>query len=202
MQANLFGYCVALMFAMGGTLSDLQRLLRKNGERDPRVQRAIERVPVAHQPFFRQDFGSSSYSSTREEVVIVPAFSSAATCTDVACGNGNPEAVVSAWGTTNGGVPHIQPGQYAADGKSLCPAFFTSYCVDITGTALYNGPRPLVSLPQGFMALRIAMVARMVRLGAAERRLHMCLPLEVICAISIIMNVVFGVLLTQHAGCN
>jgi hypothetical protein len=69
MQANLFGYCVALMFAMGGTLSDLQRLLRKNGERDPRVQRAIERLPVAHQPFFRQDFGNSSYSSTSEEVV-------------------------------------------------------------------------------------------------------------------------------------
>lgn len=68
---------------------------------------------------------------------------SAASCGDgtngtVACGNGNPEQVVNVWGTTNSGVPHIQPGQYAADGKSLCPAFFTNYCVDITNTAYYK----------------------------------------------------------------
>lgn len=67
----------------------------------------------------------------------------AAVCGDgtsgtVVCENGNPEMVVSVWGTTNSGVPHIQPGQYAADGKSLCPAWFSTYCVDITGTAYYR----------------------------------------------------------------
>ncbi|CCD89883.1 exported protein of unknown function [Bradyrhizobium sp. ORS 285] len=70
--------------------------------------------------------------------IVAPAFSSAATCADVACGNGNPEQVVSVWGTTNAGVPHIQPGQYAADHVSLCPAWFTNYCVDITATSYYR----------------------------------------------------------------
>ena len=66
---------------------------------------------------------------------------SAASCADVVCSNGNPEHVVNVWGTTNAGVPHIQPGQYAADGISLCPAWFTFHCVDITSTAYYKAGR-------------------------------------------------------------
>lgn len=46
-------------------------------------------------------------------------------------GGGNPEILMSPWGR-NQDVPHIQPGQKAADGISLCPIWFTNYCVDIS----------------------------------------------------------------------
>ena len=55
-------------------------------------------------------------------------------------GNGNPENVVNIWGTTNSGIPHVQPGQSVTDQwvfTSLCPAWFTNYCVDISHTAYY-----------------------------------------------------------------
>lgn len=80
-QTNCFGYCGALMFQMGGTLSDLVALLRKGGEQNPRVQAAIRRLPPTHRPFFEQDFSGSSYAQTRDEIItrlnqlmIVPAF--------------------------------------------------------------------------------------------------------------------------------
>lgn len=61
--------------------------------------------------------------------------------TYVSCGNGSPELVTSAWGTTNSGTPHVQPGQSVTDESgisSLCPSFFTNYCVDITHTEYYR----------------------------------------------------------------
>ncbi len=54
----------------------------------------------------------------------------------VACGNGNPELVVNAWGTTNSQLPHIAPGQ-TVNGAS-CPAWFPMYCVDIRGTSWFQ----------------------------------------------------------------
>lgn len=68
-QANCFGYCVALMFAMRGTLTDLQALLRKGGENNPRVRAAMLRIPHAHKPFFASDFSGPAYTSTRDEVL-------------------------------------------------------------------------------------------------------------------------------------
>lgn len=58
----------------------------------------------------------------------------------VSCDNGNPEMVVNVWGTTNSGVPHIKPGQSVINrwGEVVyCPAFISTYCVDISDTAYY-----------------------------------------------------------------
>jgi hypothetical protein len=68
-QANCFGYCAAMMFAIGGKFSDLQSLLREGGEKGSRVQRAILRLPKEIRPFFERDFSSSSYKQTRDEIM-------------------------------------------------------------------------------------------------------------------------------------
>jgi hypothetical protein len=68
-QANCFGYCAAMMFAIGGKFSDLQNLLREGGEKDPRVQRAIPRLPKEIRPFFERDFGGPAYKQTRDEIM-------------------------------------------------------------------------------------------------------------------------------------
>ncbi|QOZ20844.1 hypothetical protein XI02_42280 [Bradyrhizobium sp. CCBAU 21365] len=80
-QANCFGYCVAVMFEMKGTLSDIQSLLRKGGERDERVQAAIRRLPDTQRSFFVRDFSETSYGQTRDEIItrlnelmLMPAF--------------------------------------------------------------------------------------------------------------------------------
>lgn len=54
----------------------------------------------------------------------------------IPCGNGNPELVVNAWGTTNSQLPHILPGQ-TLNGAS-CPVWFPMYCVDIRGTSWFQ----------------------------------------------------------------
>ncbi len=74
-------------------------------------------------------------------MLLTPAISFASTC-DVtnSCGNGNPEMITNVWGGTNSDVPHIKPGQSVTDQwgvVSLCPAWFTNYCVDISHTAYY-----------------------------------------------------------------
>lgn len=60
----------------------------------------------------------------------------------VQCGNGSPEMVMNVWGGTNSDVPHVQPGQSVTDqwgNVSVCPAWFTDYCVDISHTQYYIG---------------------------------------------------------------
>lgn len=71
---------------------------------------------------------------------VVPFMASAASCTDpgVNCSGGNPENVQNYGGFVNAQLPKVAPGKYAADGKSLCPIFFTSPCVDITATPYYH----------------------------------------------------------------
>lgn len=54
----------------------------------------------------------------------------------ISCENGNPENVQAYGGFTNSMLPHVMPGQKAADG-SLCPMYFSKYCVDISLTPYY-----------------------------------------------------------------
>ncbi len=56
------------------------------------------------------------------------------------CDGGNPENVVSAWGT-NSSVPHVIPGAIVTDEggfSSVCPIFFFTPCSDITHTNYYR----------------------------------------------------------------
>ena len=80
-QANCFGYCVAVMFEINGTLTDMQALLRKGGERAEHIQAAIRRLPDTQRAFFERDFSESSYAQTRDEIItrlneltLMPAF--------------------------------------------------------------------------------------------------------------------------------
>ncbi len=87
--------------------------------------------------------------------VMIPASFSiahAATCGDldingnkITCDNGSPEMVVNIWGTTNQQITHATPGSVVKDAAgiaSICPIWFTNYCVDISNTDYYkNGAR-------------------------------------------------------------
>lgn len=78
----------------------------------------------------------------------LPVAASAASCGDldgngntIVCGNGSPETVSNVWGGTNSSVPHVQPGAIVRDAAgiaSLCPSWFTNYCVDISNTEYYK----------------------------------------------------------------
>lgn len=60
----------------------------------------------------------------------------------VQCGGGNPELVVNVWGTMNSQLPHIAPGSSVVDIKGrvfTCPAWFSTYCVDLTKTTWFLG---------------------------------------------------------------
>lgn len=63
----------------------------------------------------------------------------------VTCGNGSPENVTNVWGTTNSQIAHVAPGATVYDEAgipSLCPTWFSNYCVDISHTEYYrNGMR-------------------------------------------------------------
>lgn len=70
--------------------------------------------------------------------------------------NGNPENVVSVWGLTNSQVPHVLPGQTIMDAAGIpftCPAFFSTYCVDITGTEYYKASARLLAHAAGASAM-------------------------------------------------
>ena len=71
--------------------------------------------------------------------LIAPVFAGAASCGDIGvnCSGGNPETVQNYGGYVNAQLPKVVPGSYAADGKSLCPMFFTTPCVDISRTPYY-----------------------------------------------------------------
>lgn len=46
--------------------------------------------------------------------------------------NGSPEMVVSPWGYTNSQLPHLKPGE------KDCPAFISTYCVDVKVTEFWK----------------------------------------------------------------
>lgn len=70
----------------------------------------------------------------------VPAL--ADTCNDNpgGCGNGSPELVTNAWGTSNSQIPHILQGQSVVMSNgmtTMCPIWFPMYCVDISHTQYF-----------------------------------------------------------------
>lgn len=59
-----------------------------------------------------------------------------ADCSLTPCGNGSPDSVVNAWGTTNSQLPKIKQGE-TRNGYT-CPYWFPMYCVDISGTQYFK----------------------------------------------------------------
>lgn len=67
-QATLFNYAIQLMMVMGGNLSTLRQLLRKDAGGLPIVDH-IGKLPRAAQDFFLTEFGQRGYDGTKEEIM-------------------------------------------------------------------------------------------------------------------------------------
>lgn len=75
-----------------------------------------------------------------------------ATGKTITCDNGNPEMVQNPWGGTNASVPHLVAGAMAVDAAGIsfpCPGFFSTYCVDITGTEYYKASARAIAKATG-----------------------------------------------------
>lgn len=67
-QATLFNYAIQLMMVMGGNLSTLRQLLRKDAGGLPLTDH-IGKLPKAAQDFFQTEFGQRGYDGTKEEIM-------------------------------------------------------------------------------------------------------------------------------------
>jgi hypothetical protein len=82
-------------------------------------------------------------------------------CSVTPCGNGDPSAVVQAWGLNSYQTPSVAAGVVVTDEygfKDTCPAFYGKFmCADITRTDYYRNSMKAVArdlIAKGYSALQ------------------------------------------------